>query len=112
MDLWERIVAVHTRIVWLEAKRRRISSARDQQIKDGSVGPSSVYSAQYKAIEEELYELWEEKRFLLAKLNVSEDISWMSPMIPLSQVSPGRSRISKTRAKELALQSSTRSTSA
>ena len=61
---WERLVAVHSRIDYLEKKRIRIYDARFKEITDGGgVGPSPIFSAELAGIQAELYELWSEKRY-------------------------------------------------
>jgi len=93
---WEKLVAVHSRIDYLEKKRLRVYTARFREIADGGgVGPSMIFSTELAGIQAELYELWSEKRYLLQELKSSEETSWMSPRIPLSSGLQGPLLISK-----------------
>ena len=92
---WEKLVAVHSRIDYLEKKRMRVNSTRCKEITAGAVGPSEIFSAELLGIRGELYELWSEKRYLLQALRTPESLLWISPVIPLSRASPGRLLISK-----------------
>jgi len=92
---WEKLVAVHSRIDYLEKKRMRVNAARCKEITVGAVGPSVTFSTELAGIQAELYELWSEKRYLLQALRTPASLSWISPVIPLSLGSPGRLLISK-----------------
>jgi hypothetical protein len=91
---WEKLVAVHSRIDYLEKKRMRVNGARCKEITAGVVGPSVLFSTELAGIQAELYELWSEKRYLLQQLRTPESTSWISPVIPLSPGLPGRLLIS------------------
>jgi len=99
---WEKLVAVHSRIDYLEKKRFRVNSIRCREITVGAVGPSATFSAELASLNAELYELWAEKRYLLQELKIPANKSWISPRIPISPSSAKRLLMSK-RGTDLSL---------
>lgn len=92
---WDKLENVQGRINYLEEKRLRMMMARCKELHEYHCGPSQSFSSRLENIETELYELWAEKRYLLALLDIPSELSWVSLEIQGSRASQGPLQMSR-----------------
>lgn len=81
----EKLSEVQTRLIELTRRKQELYKIRMDEIKEGKLRPDPGFQVEIDKIDVETEQLWAEKRVLLSSLSISSELSWISPVIPVSE---------------------------